>query len=833
MDFLRAVPLWRIVKEERAVASSEAENTYNLVLDPQMWRMGATPAILFDLVMRLGMDVPRIDGQPDWTYLTPERFWVIVPENMTPSQYIRTYLRVLSEPPRLLSIAELEDIFSVMPTVQGADKYATRHAREQLIRTQMRWLSRLTLSPIGIPLLKAEIVRNFERSRIQMATPVGMLTAEAIAQNITQTALKSKHGVSAGASADVLSELLYVRKGRSREITYLYFNQQLTYDQIIEKKRDMVAVYLSQVILEREIFDPNSDSFVKYDWHNLYLSVMDKFVLEPTAYVLRIHLDVELLWFHKITMGMVVDSLENKWRGLTCVASPLSVGIIDVYAEENELAQYLSGLQGVSEGKINLGNSSYIFFEIILIPQLEKILLKGIERLEDLVPVATSVWSVVLDEFKLHDGTWILTLNETAMRVHGVGRSDLERLSVLAGFRLQDTPDGVLCFPGPAFEASGKRKPGDYIGELLQQDRDKEQEYLRKNLLPPDLPFLRVGLVYSAEAVGKINTYEYLRRDDIDVDHTVSNNPIKVYNQLGTEAARNVLIRELTLVIREAGSDIDPRHITEVANTMTDSGPPRNISSAGLSRQNIDFLSLASAERAVDITTQAGIYGRVSKLRSVSAAAYVGGRASVGTGQFDVPLAEGKKEEARLLEEYTPTLISAEEVEAALSEELESPLDPSLELPTLVTSINQDPAAELDSILSLRQPSLPHRVELETRSKPAAVVPLFPGMPQQTLRTLRDMPPVIALPTRPAARVLEATLPTTPAPAPTVTPAPAPVRPAATKPLPPRRSARNTALPAVAVVAIPTTIPKAQEQTVAMPSGEDFLRLARARSGKK
>ena len=84
---------------------------------------------------------------------------------------------------------------------------------------------------------------------------------------------------------------------------------------------------------------------------------------------------------------------------------------------------------------------------------------------------------------------------------------------------------------------------------------------------------------YSYEKVDEwildtngINLLEILQNKNVDKRRTISNDIYEVYNLFGIEAARNILMFELNEVISAAGSYVNFRHISVLADIMTNSG---------------------------------------------------------------------------------------------------------------------------------------------------------------------------------------------------------------------------------------------------------------------
>ena len=93
----------------------------------------------------------------------------------------------------------------------------------------------------------------------------------------------------------------------------------------------------------------------------------------------------------------------------------------------------------------------------------------------------------------------------------------------------------------------------------------------------------------------------------------LSNDIQEIYHLLGIEAAREAIIFELTEVINDAGSYVNQRHISLLADIMTSRGNLMSTDRHGINRSDIGPLSKASFEETPDIIIKAALYGEIDK----------------------------------------------------------------------------------------------------------------------------------------------------------------------------------------------------------------------------
>ena len=150
-----------------------------------------------------------------------------------------------------------------------------------------------------------------------------------------------------------------------------------------------------------------------------------------------------------------------------------------------------------------------------------------------------------------------------------------------------------------------------------------------------------------------VNLLDVFNSMYVDFVHTYSNDIIEVYECLGIEAARELLIEQITEVIEFEGSYINDRHIELLCDIMTNKGILTAINRQGINRGDIGPLAKCSFEDTTDQLIKAGIFGEKDKLNGVSSNIMMGQIINAGTGMCDVYLDEEKL--ISELSDITPT----------------------------------------------------------------------------------------------------------------------------------------------------------------------------------
>lgn len=124
----------------------------------------------------------------------------------------------------------------------------------------------------------------------------------------------------------------------------------------------------------------------------------------------------------------------------------------------------------------------------------------------------------------------------------------------------------------------------------------------------------------------------------VGVDHTktVTNHVLEIQSVLGIEAARTVLIQEVSNTYGSYGLSIDIRHQMLLADCMTFKGQVLGITRFGIEKMKESVMTLASFEKTADHLFDAALHGRHDKIIGVSDRVILGIPIALGTGLFSI-----------------------------------------------------------------------------------------------------------------------------------------------------------------------------------------------------
>nr|MDO8083593.1 DNA-directed RNA polymerase subunit A'' [Candidatus Sigynarchaeum springense] len=132
------------------------------------------------------------------------------------------------------------------------------------------------------------------------------------------------------------------------------------------------------------------------------------------------------------------------------------------------------------------------------------------------------------------------------------------------------------------------------------------------------------------------NLEKVLLVDGVDKTRTYCNDLHETMEQLGIEAARNLLIRESRKVLDDQSLDVDIRHLMLTADLMTHTGDISQIGRHGISGTKESVLARAAFEVTIKQLIDASVIGEADQLKGIPENVIVGQLCPVGTGDIQL-----------------------------------------------------------------------------------------------------------------------------------------------------------------------------------------------------
>lgn len=167
---------------------------------------------------------------------------------------------------------------------------------------------------------------------------------------------------------------------------------------------------------------------------------------------------------------------------------------------------------------------------------------------------------------------------------------------------------------------------------------DNEDEELKKE---------KQYVIYTAG----VNLTDIRYLNGIDLNSTVCNDIMVIYETYGIDAARMALMKEFKSVFSGAGTKVNFAHLETLCDLITNTGVPTSIDRHGMNKSEIDPLARASFEKTVDQLIAAAVFGEIDHMNNVSSRIMAGLVIKGGTGLCDVILDSDLLEKSEYIED--------------------------------------------------------------------------------------------------------------------------------------------------------------------------------------
>lgn len=340
---------------------------------------------------------------------------------------------------------------------------------------------------------------------------------------------------------EAIRDVIFARKTLKHETSTIYFtDKSATYEQILDKRKDIVGSVVWDFVKDYDIDGPQVLS--RFWWH---AAALIKRPVPHSAKVLRLFLDTNEMYKHRVSIAQLAAVLEREVPpSVVTVYGPISDGIIDLYPDPSLVEQTLSK---AAISSITPELTELVYLESIVIPDLKNIRVKGISGIRQIYPVAQPVWSMVILERKLvesditnetnrpvlepHLGSgWILYCNPVVMKSTGLLVQNLAALCQRAGLELiAEIPDMsiIVGLPNDRWRTNDglvviQRGPYKWA-RLASTDFFKEDQRVYRQIVLVDVngqPFERVedrvNIPVDPELLRTVKgtTYKQLHPDD-------------------------------------------------------------------------------------------------------------------------------------------------------------------------------------------------------------------------------------------------------------------------------------------------------------------------------
>ena len=623
--------------------------------------------------------------------------------------------RKLREKKRALTDEEIQNIIDQMPRIRSAYTKSSNEATESLKNIFKRILQQEKnhIVPSAIPEFIRLYTHNFYRHIVDAGEPVGVLASQALAAQLMQSTLNTFHQSGSAKNVSLglkgYREILGASDSLMMPICDIYFTKPFTFEDVIYDKRvELVDVKIDDVSEKIDIHNISyiNDENNKFNmpYYNMYYMLnnqrtinvqgsLNDFIMTNDSF-LRLTLNVNKMYEHKIMPADICKALGYQ-RELLCIPSPVMMELksekklvyengtnvyknvntqypvfyIDIFVNVPVVTSVLEKSFGDMEQYKSTGNLqiSTVYYTTVLIPNLQKIMIKGIMGIKNIYPEKESVWGIVKEEIHVKDNEWLLRLNIPKMTKTGVDIEHVKKLNTYVGIenvefsdnvdekhkkiflrvRTPHIPDDVKTY----IKTDIKWNPGQIINYYKLKDmanyqnysdlmKEKKRELIKQNKIKeanelvtkrPTTDFEKLLDYIYASSEGS-NLLDLIYNKNIDATRTISNNINEIIQLYGVEAARSFIIEQLYNIIIQNDNNIDPRHVVLIADHMCRLGYITPITEKGLKNHPVGSLTRAGFKYPKKVFHSAALTGQKESLEPVYASMMTGRLMRLGTG---------------------------------------------------------------------------------------------------------------------------------------------------------------------------------------------------------
>lgn len=249
---------------------------------------------------------------------------------------------------------------------------------KQKYREQLKGVQ---IYPKMIPKLREQMQFFYEKSKIQAGENVGIVTAQSFGQFQTQSTLNSFH--KAGLSEKTVvsgvsrfSEILDTTRSPKSASCVIHFKTQ---NETLPKLRQSIAHTIVGMKLKTICNDIKTHLQYKREaWYDVFDLLHNTRYKEFSSCV-SITINQEKMFQYSLTLQDICRVIEDTYADLVCVFSPLHLRRIDIFVDTSSIS-----LPEKMHSYVTSENMHQIYLEDVVVPNLEKMLICGIEGITNM-----------------------------------------------------------------------------------------------------------------------------------------------------------------------------------------------------------------------------------------------------------------------------------------------------------------------------------------------------------------------------------------------------------------------------------------------------------------
>ena len=272
------------------------------------------------------------------------------------------------------------------------DPEAANTAQTQIRNKYTAILKQYRVAPSTIAALRLQFQERSRLARVHAATPVGPLNVEALTTHFVQAAITlAKGGKGDGNAVNGLREIFSAQLNPSNPKMDVHFvDKYIKYDAVLAFGRELIETNVSDLV--KDIIVEYTANLVTGPWSDAYMrinNVVLPIVVDPSLghLVMRVYLNVDQMYLRDVKVHQLVSIISGGDGGVICVASPLSIGIIDIYADPRQVQSVVLKhfKESIQMAEFAPQVSINAFFDIVS-KSFSTMLVKGIVGIKQAIP---------------------------------------------------------------------------------------------------------------------------------------------------------------------------------------------------------------------------------------------------------------------------------------------------------------------------------------------------------------------------------------------------------------------------------------------------------------
>lgn len=551
----------------------------------------------------------------------------------------------------------LSGIRDVPSTLKCVSEFNTKELKKGLYSQLM--LKKIVPSRENIKKLKQYITDSFYNSIIPAGESVGLNSAMAIGQPLTQMGLNTFH--QAGSSNNLASTIGSVQDlfgARRNKETVAHFNDKgINYIDAWREMKKIRDVNLKYLVSNTQLMTRRNEC--DRWWTEIYAKMNGIDINSLDGKFLRLKMSKERCHEMDIYFPEIAPKItEGETNPVIVVHSPFNIGYIDIYPVYNQISLDMETTLS-QEDKIDL------YLSYFLPTVIEKLNIRGVEGVESYALKNLNT-TAAINESKFDDKNvigdlsksdkrqfWILSMKPEISLFEGVPEDILVKLFTSCGVKLNYIEKGdyflatskemevEIVKEGQTVKEIRTVSPLTYVrskimdatfdvSELLQEAVKEGEDYYAI-----DNEVYKYGYIVSARIFGEKIIDELITYDLFDKTRVYPNNVVEMAESFGIDAARLFLSVSYSKYL-----DINTLNNHIIADYQTSLGMPVALNYTGSSKHNTSTLQKVAFQDPYSSLHSAAAMGVKDKVVGFSESIMTGKKVRNGTGivkiKFDV-----------------------------------------------------------------------------------------------------------------------------------------------------------------------------------------------------